>query len=239
MRKFLCTLGALASMSCAIPATPSRASDAAGYAFCMSIGNEAQSISAWFGTLAWLLAIVVLVCLVLGSLIGNNWENGKVLPWYQRGRGLLVSGLGLALVPFAYYCFSRANAAAVAAAAANQAMKLETREEAYDSCIDAKSIWIASRTDSNGIGLTALKQAESAKAQAASADKSSKVANANIESSRVAVSEAASGVKKLVEAQTIADKDAASSTRNEALAHVARATEYLQAPLDAGVNAPR
>ncbi len=152
-------LSVLAGCSLSISATPLPGTD--GFEFCSKLADQARRLASGWATTAWVLCSFVLGGIGIGNLLGNQWEQPN-LAWYQRARGMLVLVVALAIVPFTYYGFSRSNAAALAAGSANAGLKAKDAASAYRTCVDAKTVWITSRTESNAIGVAALRQAENA-----------------------------------------------------------------------------
>lgn len=83
---------------------------------------------------------------------------------------MISSIVGGTLLAGAYYCFSRADAAAQAASAANCAIAQEDDLHAYRAGIEAKSAWLASRIASNALVLKSLRELQEKRVEDAKKD---------------------------------------------------------------------
>jgi hypothetical protein len=126
----------------------------AGRTFCHDLTEAARRTASTYMFVAWITGVLGSLMVVVGQTI-HPCTNCVL-----RELGLVVSFIGGMVVAFAYYCFSRADAASKAAATANAGLGTRTPEEAYLIALQAKSVWLASRIDSNAVAIKMLKELE-------------------------------------------------------------------------------
>lgn len=182
-----------------IPSTPvDDASRADGRKFCSTVVDAATTDSSQYSIWGITSVGAGTAAVATGSIIGPDDGGSNIV---QKQRGLLVATGGLVAIGVGVYLLGRSDAASKAASEANAAL-VQDPSDTFATCVQAKSAWISSRTDSNASFIAAMKQVRAAQDSAAKAKQEAALAKKSAAESQ---EEAKKARKEAADAKKAAD----------------------------------
>lgn len=149
-----------------VPPTPvDDASRNDGRKFCSTVVDAATMDSSQYSVWGISSLGAGTAAVATGSIVGPDDGGSNVV---QKQRGLLIATGGLIAIGAGVFLLGRSDAASKAASEANAAM-VQDPQDAFATCVQAKSAWIASRTESNAAFIAAMRQVRAAEDSAAKA----------------------------------------------------------------------
>ncbi len=117
--------------------------------FCACLSDAARRTSTSWSIVAIVAGLVGAFLTLLGGALGPL--PGSTPGTLRSQRGILLAGIGALLMAYAVFANSRETAASTTAATAHSALTLDDRDKMFADCIQAKSLWMASRVESGAL----------------------------------------------------------------------------------------